>query len=234
VKAARHEPRARAPAIWAAPSVFIAVGWVALWLLWPFQLTAERRGRPAVPPAVGFVGDAKAAPWYVEPDWFASPSRPGFGMPDVTTAVDSTTPDPSKKIEPRFYARTMSVDEPGVVEPVASETNREYRLRAERRRVFTVPGETPAVVAVMSPALVACGYVLPVFDDERLTGHGKPWQVVARVELAEDGATESVMVEMGCDDPVINATIARCLHRAKADRPAGRCSGRVTVSGRGG
>jgi hypothetical protein len=212
VKTARHEPRARTPAFWAAPSVFIAFGWVP----------------------VGFVGDAKAAPWYAEPDWFASPSRPGFGMPDASTAENPTIPDPSKRIEPRFYVHSMSIDAPGAIEPIAAETNREYRLRMERRRAFTVPGESPAVVAVMSPTLVACGYVLPPFTDGCLTGGGKPWQVVARVEIDSHGATESVMVEMGCDDPVINATIARCLHRAKAEKPGGRCSGRVTVSGRGG
>jgi len=155
-------------------------------------------------------------------------------MPDVATALDSAAPDPSRKVEPRFYDGAMGVGEPGALTVSSGETNQEYRPRIQRRPTFAAAGEAPRVIAVLSPALVACKYRLPAFDAPCLTQPSKPWQVVARVEVGADGSTESVMVEMGCEDPVINATIARCLYRAKADEPDGRCSGRVTVSGKGG
>ena len=226
-------PPRRLSAFMDAPTVLIVVVWLAIWLLWPMNGADRPRSRVPTAARVGYLADGPAAPWYVEPDWFARTTRPGFGMPDVTAAMDSAVPDRSMIESPRFVAGGMEVERPrgGAMPEVA--TNAEYRVSWSSSPTFPPTAAAPSVVVAMSAELIECRFELPPCTNDVVALPAKPWQAAAHVDVGADGRTENVLIEMGCEYPQVNATIARWLERGVSGQVGAAVSGRVTVSGTG-
>lgn len=222
----------RWPAFVDAPTVLIVAVWVGIWLLWPSNGSGRQRSRVPAPGRVGYLAGGPAAPWYVEPDWFARTTRPGFGMPDVTAAMDSAVPDRSATEKPHFVQGGVGVDRPLDSAMPPTETNAEVRVRWDAKTTFSAAAPPPVVVT-MSPELTARGFTLPPYTNDVPSVPERQWQVVAHVDVGADGRTENVLIEFGCEDPRVNATIARWLHRGTAGQSGAPVSGRVTVGGAG-
>jgi hypothetical protein len=220
------------------PTVLIVVAWLAIWLLWPRNGADRPRLRVPASASVGYLAGGPAAPWYVEPDWFARTTRPGFGMPDVTAAMDSAVPDRSMVESPRFVEGGMEVERPGGGAMPETGTNAGYLVRWPSRPAFLPAAPAPPVVVTMSAELTGCRFDLPADPlppgtNGVRTQPDKPWQVVAHVDVGTDGRTENVLIELGCEDSRLNATIARWLQRGVAGRAGAPVSGRITISGPG-
>lgn len=216
-----------------SPTILTVVAWLAIWLLWPMNGSDRPRSRVPTAASVGYLAGGPAAPWYVEPDWFARTTRPGFGMPDVTAAMDSAVPDRSMAEAPRFVAGGLEVERPADGRMPEAETNAEHRVLWSAKRTFLPAAPAPAMVVSLSAELMGCSFELPAYTNGMPAAPSKPWQVVAHVDVGEDGRVENVLIELGCEDPQVNATIARWLNRGVARRTGGAVSGRVTLSGDG-
>jgi hypothetical protein len=216
------------------PTVLTAVAWVAIWLLWPMNGAEKPRSRVQTAAGVGYLAGGPAAPWYVEPDWFARTTRPGFGMPDLTAAMDSAVPDKSMMDSPRFVQGGMDVERPGGGPMPETGVGAEHHVHWVSKPAFQTAIPSPPVVVTMSAELVACRFELPAFaTNDVLMARAKPWQVVAHVDVGADGRSENVLIELGCEDPQVNATIVRWLDRGVAGKAGVPVSGRVTVNGTG-
>jgi hypothetical protein len=215
-----------------APTVLVALAWLAIWFLWPLNGVDRPRARAQATGRVGYLAGGPAAPWYVEPDWFARTTRPGFGMPDVTAAMDSAVPDRSVTERPRFVQGGVGVEQPAGGTMPAGDTNGEVKVRWQIGATFGAVAPPPIVVSI-SPELKARGFELPPYTNSVRSVPDRQWQVVAHVDVGADGRAENVLIEFGCEDPQVNATIARWLHRGVAGGQGAPVSGRVTVGGPG-
>ena len=214
------------------PTALVAVAWLAIWFLWPLNGADRPRTRVQAPGRVGYLAGGQAAPWYVEPDWFARTTRPGFGMPDVTAAMDSAVPDRLVTERPRFVEGGVAVEQPAGGRMPEGDTNTEVRVRWQTGATFGAV-VAPSIVVSMSPELKDRGFELPPYTNSVQQVPDRQWQVVAHVDVGADGRTENVLIEFGCGDPQVNATIARWLHRGVAGGQGEPVSGRITVGGPG-
>lgn len=215
------------------PTVLLVAAWLTIWLLFPLNGHDKQRSRMPTTGRVGYLAGGPAAPWYLEPDWFARTTRPGFGMPDVTAAMDSAVPERSALGTPRFVGGGLDIDAPASGEMPETATNAGMRVRWAAKPAFAPVFSAPPVVVTMSQGLTTCGFALPPFTNDVKTVPAGPWQVVAHVDVDAEGRVENALIELGCEDPRVNATIARWLCRGVASAPGTAVSGRVMISGAG-
>lgn len=217
-------------------SVLIALGWVALWFLWPSLGRWDARAKEMPAPRVSFApaltSEGKAYMW---PDRIARSFRTGAeGQAPAAGTLDSML-SPLERL-PRYLDREEGCSwmtnggmtdaggpwlDVGYYHPVwkdeqvfpVNSLSREMRLLSE------VSGE-----------LRKQSFEVPVFSAEEMKRFDKPWQVVVRVEVSESGGPSHVILETGCEDPRINSTVVKAMYRGRIPKPGVACGGRVTLS----
>jgi hypothetical protein len=219
------------------PSVFIAVGWVGLWFLWPsFDRWAPRPDdRPA--PCVAFVrGLTVEGKPYMRPDLMGRPMRVevpgedfGAGMLGSLLSQPERHPRYLERDDGIGWATTNGVaaSRNGVLVELGS-----YRpiWRAERIFLASRTEREMRLSSEVSGDLKKQGFEAPAFTEEELKRFDKPWQVVVYVDVNAAGQPAHVLLETGCEDSKINATVVRAMYRGKVSKPGAACSGRVTLS----
>jgi len=227
----RETGKRRRPSPVGWPETLIALGWVAVWGLWPSEgrLQAWPRGLPA--PQVTYTRyGAESHALYVQPDLIARASILGGALTDEES-LPSTEPV-SRQATPRYLERIpthagIAWEGNGYRHPLEGP----YRLVARAEPVFGAPPDKDMHLAwEVSRALRDRAFRLPSLDAEAFVAAGRPWQVRVHVDVGADGVPEHVFLETPCEFASVNAEIVRRMYEARPGEKGSSFSGWVSVS----
>lgn len=219
------------------PSVFVAVAWIALWLVWPSGGKVVSPMRSPASPRVFYV-------------------QLGTGREKLTDSlpfVDGISPasilhhdedEPAESLlsqrvrRPRYLERSIELKvgtASGITGSLSGRVSGMppggYRSQWRDEHVFSQePGQNLKVIVRPSGDLKKYGFKVPELPIENIKRRDKPWMVVVYVQTGDNGWPEHVFLESGCDDEEVNAMIVRAMYRGCLSTLAVRCAGRVTVS----
>jgi len=216
------------------PTVLLAGGWLAMWLLWPSQEAPRvlRRPHGARVSLAGVGGGADGL--HVTPDLFGRPSAVGFRAPDSEGGVPDSLALRARHSSHALARTTDAAADRRDVHDLAESA------RGGLTRYTPVVAETPAFTrgtsedllmsVTMAPALAAAGFEFPrlAADEARVTG--RAWIATICVELGADGRAEHVYLESGSGNAKIDGALVRAVAGGRAPGPCEGCRGLVTVS----
>jgi len=225
------------PGLVGLPSVFIAVAWLALWLVWPLGIRPLAAAHRAAVTQVSYMrfGTGKAS-LYMQPDIFVHSPMVKSRLAEQDEG-DTAALCGLRVRHPRFLERRTMRGETapaGEMEPLATRASGQlvaYLPRWQDDHVFSrKAAQDMRVFAEPAGELKKYHFRIPAIPVESLKQREKPWLVVVYVEVGEAGRPEHVFLSTGCDDPKINAVVVRTMYRGRLAEPGIRCGGHVTVS----
>jgi len=230
---AQTHPYSRGIVDWA--TVFIVVSWIGLWFLWPSLSLWSTRTKAMAAPRVAFYPH------------LATESRRDYTLPLTFTGRGQDARDggvgaslgnllSQPEQAPRFLNRAAVAD--GILGGAASDPASSsadvgaYRPIWKDDRVFPVNSapQDMKLLSETSGELKKQKFEVPAFTDEEVKQFDKPWQVVVYVEVNESGRPAHVILQTGCEDARINATVVKALYRGRVLAPGTPCSGRVVLN----
>ena len=219
------------------PSIFIAFSGIALWWLWPNNLTGISVTPRLQKPIVSFVTqNAEKKELISSPTVFALPSIYGFSaineasaMPDVNDAWYNSSP--------HYLARdTVSTNDSEIVKLISITTDRQNKLFSNSRitagvkPIFTASAEAKRKIDVISYGdLQKYQFEMPEMDIT-LFDENKSWIIRLLVQVDEKGYPDQVFVEKGSNIPEVDAKIIRLINQGRLKKTGLSCEGRITVN----
>ncbi|MDI6774515.1 MAG: hypothetical protein QME60_03850 [Verrucomicrobiota bacterium] len=222
-----------------APPALLALGWAAIWLLWPRgQLPPDRiRARSAT--HIRFAG-----------------VREGFNRAAIASDVAVISSSASRRIEDQDdLAILLYKPAGGELVPRAGLGERlaipcpapaclalalaagPRGIRVEERTggsipaAFALPAAKPAELALeLAPSLLTRGFRLPEAPADLPKSGATSWQAVFQVECGADGRVEHVFREVGTGNATLDASLAKWLDRGDLTAGEGACDGRIVVN----
>jgi len=216
-----------------APSVLVAAGWIALWLVWPASLRRPARAA-ALPPSRVFLvaspnGEAGVS-------FAPRVSAAALSALDESSGLADGLSGPIPR-EPRYLAREAAAfarPGGGPLAPVLEKTAADrgafepvFRVEPVFARLDRPPG---GLVCEPGGDLRRAGFDLPADADARAAEFAQPWQVTAYVSVGEDGAVEDVFFLEPVEPAEVRDFALRALLRGRLARPGAARTGRVTLS----
>lgn len=218
----------------AGPAALVALGWVALWFLWPHGELAPHRIRRRSAPHLRYAG-----------------RQDGYERPAVASDVAVIPSSALRRLEDRDDL-TMLLYKPaagGALERAAAQQAGsvcatqapaiEFQgIRVEAYRPFwdfpaafgAVTSRPPALVMELAPSLQGRGFRLPDAPPEIGKTGTTGWQAVFQVECGTDGRVEHVFLEQGTGNAALDGALSKWLDRGAVTAGTGVCSGRIVVN----
>ena len=211
------------------PTVIIAVGWLALWLLWPQVPRTQARPAAMSVTRVSYVRCAENP--------YARPS-PMHDWPAAGLEGDSVN------VAPWFASRPARLlDKDGwtsaAKEPVLGDRHIGELAGCTLKEFKPVWNDVPVFGSTRSPqmnlnieagtALAQAGFELPALPSE-LTKFGKPWMVSVFVEVGVNGRVTNAFLDKGCEDPRINALVVKEMYKGVVSAAGTPCADRVKIN----
>lgn len=227
----------RRPLAW--PSILVACGWLALWLLWPKAPAAAPR-RPGVgSSSVAYSSITAAEDLYVAPDLFGLPSSVGFRAA-LESEVEAPEMSPAYRagrrhlLPPRAETFAPVCDETaGRVADAAAATLTRYQPRWNDPPLFTTtPNRAMQLTVDPSVPLRDRGFRVEELAGAVSNFLDTAWQASLYAELGADGRAAYVFVDQGSGRTGLDDTLVRAfLHgRGSAgEAPAGGLVDRKSV-----
>ena len=218
-------------------SVFIALGWVGLWFLWPSFSRWNVRPKDIQIPRVSFVRGvpAEGKEYLIPLPIINRQPTDVAGRQDNDAGMLERLLSPPER-HPRYLDRNTGAEgktEDEVIgwglPPIDLGS---YRPIWKDEQVF-LASRTPREMHLLSETsgeLKKRGFEMPSFTDDEMKQFDKPWEVVVYVEVNESGYPVHVLLETGCEDPRINALVVKVMGRGRIPKPGIVCDGRVTLS----
>ena len=219
------------------PSIFIACSGIAIWLLWPNNLSSISASSRLQKPMVSFVTqNPKKRQLRRSPTVFALPSIYGFG------ALDDTAGMPDVKnvwynSSPHYLARSAVDDNDGKIMELLSITtghqqkkNGNSRVIIEKKPIFTATlGDNRKINVVFRGDLRKYKFEVPEIDIKSFD-EDKSWLIRLLVQVNEKGYPYHIFIEKGSNIPEVDAKIIRLVNQGRLNLPGTCCEGRVTVN----
>ncbi len=219
------------------PSIFIAFSGVALWMLWPNNLSSISVIPQLQEPMVSFVLQKSSKHQLIgSPTVFALPSIYGFnaidnniGMPDVKDVWYNSSP--------HYLARNiMDGNDDKISKLLSIETDYHQnkkdnnRFRIDEPPIFAaVSTNNRKINIVYYGELRKYKFEVPEIDT-RLFDKDKSWIIRLLVQVDEKGYPNQVFIEKGSNIPEVDAKIIRLVNQGRLNIPGKPCEGRVTVN----
>ena len=219
------------------PSIFIAFSGIALWWLWPSNLTGISITPRLKKPIVSFVTqDAENKQFISSPTVFALPSIYGFSaindasaMPDVNAAWYNSSP--------HYLARdTVSANGSEIVELISTINDRQNKILSNNRAtaggqtIFTTSAATKRKINIVSHGDLRKYQFEMQEMDVNLFDKDKSWIVRLLVQVDEKGYPDQVFIEKGSNIPEVDAKIIRLINQGRLKKTGLSCEGRITVN----
>ncbi len=216
------------------PSVLLALGWVAIWSLWPSAESSEghtqrKRGRTEV--SYGVVEESL----YMSPLLFARSTRVGFLAPEEASADAELLDREPRSRNVRFLHVAPPVPDFGglrrrVDDAVPLKQVDGYRPVWKDSAVFASVVSTNAVTVDVRGPLQGRGYQPGEITWPEGVAELPQLEVEVFVAIDAEGKVESVFLEEGSGSPVVDANVVRAMERGRAAADVSPVSGRVTVT----
>jgi hypothetical protein len=214
------------------PTFLVVALWFVLWKAWPTEpQSAERRK----------VSGSRVA--YVAPGALGS----DFALMPLAFVSTPFAPDPLVEEEGFATLQVLRPDQAGHrLERAGSPanaaggvsallatlvpTNAAYRPVFDAPRVFEErPPREWNLTVDLAAGLKERGFVVKPWTAAELGWTNSAWQVILRVECAEDGGVDDVFVEAGTANQAFNLALARRVQSSGKALPGARCRGVMTV-----
>ncbi|MFC1462473.1 hypothetical protein ACFLQU_02600 [Verrucomicrobiota bacterium] len=214
------------------PSLFVAVCWLAIWLVWTSIDSTTPAGRARIVTRTVFSQPVSANPAEMDPRDIIRLQRGSDEMDAPSSAAISRY-----VAEPKYLERPAREATAGGGAPYGRVLRRNavkgatYRPDWREAPVFVrkAPGK-PKPLVECSDQLELNGFQLPQMVLIQL-GLGKaPWQVVVHLETDENGRVEHVFLDRGSDDSLVNKRVVQAMYRGRLVTKGARCEGTITVS----
>ena len=219
------------------PSIFIAFSGIALWWLWPHNLTGISVTPKLQEPIVSFVTqNAEKKQFLSSPTVFVLPSIYGFGamndssaMPDVNDAWYTSSP--------HYLARDVVDDKGSVIieltsitTDIPSEMFSHSRVTVGSKPIFTVSLETKRKINIVPYGdLRKYQFEIPEMNI-KLFDKDKSWIVRLLVQVDAKGYPDQIFIEKGSNIPEVDATIIQLVNQGRLKQSGTACEGRITVN----
>lgn len=222
-----------------APTILIAVSWVALWMLWP---TLPESDAGTASGRLGMVcareGALPPLERYKRPDLIAFSSPLSF-VPHARTRSPVPALTHAREARAHMLPRVETAEVRQISQPDA------VALGAEAVRCVRPPNlpalkpgagaggvarVTPMVAVEVSAGLGANRPVWSSGDRTQLFSGSRPWEVELSLTLDEAGHPGRVFLEQESGDPEIDRAVVRILSRPDVWRHGTAGRGRVLVS----
>jgi hypothetical protein len=216
----------------AIPPVLVAVGCLALWLLWPHGRPGPEWEHPRSGTHIRFAG-----------------SVPAFDRPSVVSDLTVIPSSASRKMDDKDDLSILLFTVPGADSREARSAPGSSAApcwkappaeRAIRAPGYRPPDDLPPAITnaaaagseialEIAPALRARGFSLPEAPAELLKS-ATGWEAVFQVEVGADGRVEHVFREAGSGNAGLDAPLLKWLYRGSLAGNEGPCNGRILVN----
>lgn len=220
------------------PSIFIAFSGVALWMLWPNNISSISVIPQLQEPMVSFVSQNSSKHQLIgSPTVFALPSIYGFNAIDNNIGMPPDVKDVWYNSSPHYLARNIMGDNDDKISELLSiETGHHQnkkdnnRFRIEENPIFTaVLNNIRKINIVYYGELRKYKFEVPEIDT-RLFDKEKSWIIRLLVQIDKAGYPNQVFIEKGSNIPEVDAEIIRLVNQGKLKLPGKSCEGRITVN----
>ncbi|MDP6525235.1 MAG: hypothetical protein QGI24_09615 [Kiritimatiellia bacterium] len=212
------------------PSLLIALGWLAIWLVWPMGVTSLRGVES--PSTVSVLDASELEGSLYRPDIFL-PSANGFNVHgDQSGTVDMLSE--RKYLPPRLLTRDEAVpvvpDNTSALRPSMADEEPYVPAFQDQPLFDKLSADGLHLLTAVRGNLSDCGFKIPDLAAVLEGKTDRPWIVEIHVDLGSDGRVNHAFLMTGSQDAELNAKLVRRMHFAEAMAVDRECSGRVVIS----
>jgi len=222
------------------PTMFIAVAWCGMMLLWPEMPVTDAAAVPRTRALVAARTVSGAAiPLFRRPDLIARPSEasfaPSFGVDAADRALDFDRRDLTRTtLLQREWTQDRTAEVLGGVALAAEAVRAVSRARPPVRHALWAPGSplrpTPLVSVAASDGLGDVDLSWSSADTDALFRVDHAWEVELSVTIADDGMPGELFLEKRSGDPPLDRALIRALSRPETWKQASGGRGTLLVS----
>ncbi|MBN2302724.1 MAG: hypothetical protein JXN60_09435 [Lentisphaerae bacterium] len=211
------------------PSVFVAVGWLAIWLVWPTDAARHTVRRTETGTKIRYTSVA-GDPYGDSYTRFAGAMLPPQNEDDDTLLLSY-----ERQREPAFMGGDIELISDSAVAPYLPDSNfsgRSSFLQWSAEKVFSAKKHGALRIKyALKGGLAECNFDIPkdVLNSFAALSDNE-WEIVVCVEVDEKGRVEHVFVEEQSGDKNIDISIVRALYGGKAMAGSSECSGKIYIS----